>query len=707
MSLRARLLCGLVLAAMLCSRASAKEDEYVEGEVILTFKPSVTNTNAAATLKRHALGGLNRRFDGLARKRQRVLGMVRDHSRKTADLIQELKNDPDIESAEPNYLRRISAAVPDDADFSKLWGLSNTGQSVNAASGVSGYDIKYLPAWKLSRSASAADAPEVVVAVVDTGVDITHPDLAANIWTNPLETAGNGLDDDGDGYVDDVHGYDFTGSTAAMTDSGYHGTHIAGTIAAVGRNGQGIIGVQPHAKILPLKVSDDGEYMNSMDIISAMDYVVTLKERGVNIVAVNASYGAYSSSNAERISIEALRDAGIILVAAAGNDGTNNDSRASYPASYTTGNIISVAALDQDGTLASFSNYGRTSVDVAAPGVNIYSTSPSSATTVSGVVIAGTSYNAAPLAYSGVTGNTGVTGLVFNCGLGNAADFPAGVSGNIALIQRGTLNFSDKVKNAANAGARAAVIYDNTAAALSEGGWTLGAAANWLPSLQITKTTGEAILTKLAAGSVTATVLNYPSTEGGYRFLDGTSMAAPHVTGAVAFAALNFPDETMADRRTRILSHSTPMAALTSKVSSGGYLNLAGIVDSDNDGLPDWWESALPSVAADGASADSDADGFTNLQEFLSGTEPENAESRPGFTAFGPGTGSAGQDFTLSFFGAEDVQYQVEWSDSLESGSWQTLGSVLTGTGAEIQVSDPGAFHAAARRFYRLKLPDN
>lgn len=707
MSLRARLLCGLVPAALLCSPALSKEDEAVEGEVILTFKSSATEATASAVLKRHSLTGLHRRFDSLFRNRQRVSGMVRDHSRKTADLIQELKDDPDVEAAEPNYLRRVSAVVPNDADFSKLWGLSNSGQTVNASAGVSGVDIQYLKAWKLSRSATAADAPEVVVAVVDTGVDITHPDLAANVWTNPGETAGNNQDDDGDGYTDDVHGYDFAENTAAITDSGYHGTHVAGTIAAVGRNGLGIIGVEPHAKILPLKVSSDGDSMSTSAILSAINYVLKLKARGINIVAVNASYGGSSSTTAERTAIEALRDAGIILVAAAGNDGTNNDSRPQYPAAYTTANIITVAALDQDGTLASFSNYGSTSVDIAAPGVNVYSSSPAASTTVAGVRMSGTSWTAVPIEYSGLTDSAGITGLVVDCGIGNTAEFPASVSGNIALIQRGTLTFADKVTNAAKAGARAAIVYDNTADALSAGNWTLNTAGGWLPALHITQASGQAILVKMAAGSSTATVLNYPGTEGGYRFLDGTSMAAPHVTGAVAFAALNFPDETMAARRTRILSHATPLAGLTGKVSAGAYLNLAGIVDTDSDGLPDWWETAFPAVAASGGAGDSDGDGFTNLQEFLNRTDPDSAEDRPGFTAFAGGAGSAREDFTLSFFGAEDLQYQVEWSDSLEAGSWKALGSVLTGTGAGIQVNDPGALAAAARRFYRLKLLDD
>ena len=292
----------------------------MEGDVIITFKPAVEEIQANTALRRHSLG-MTHRYRGLSRHKHRVFGLVRDgKKRSTEELIRILKEDPDVEAAEPNYLRHVSGVAPDDAEFGKVWGLSNSGQTVNSTAGVSGIDVKFLAAWKLAR----APAGDVVVAVIDTGVDVAHPDLANNIWINAGEIGGNGIDDDNNGYTDDVQGYDFAKNTPKITDSGNHGTHVAGTIAAAGYNGVGIIGVQPLAKILPLTVSSNGGSMSTSAVLEALNYVILLKERGVNIVAVNASYGGVSATTAERRAIEALRDAGIILCAAAGNDGTRS-----------------------------------------------------------------------------------------------------------------------------------------------------------------------------------------------------------------------------------------------------------------------------------------------------------------------------------------------------------------------------------------------
>jgi subtilisin family serine protease len=331
------------LAALsLAASNSLAADAYVEGEVLVIFKSGVGQAQATATLKGRSLG-MTQRFNRLSQRRQRISAMVREKKRSTAQLIAELKADPTVESVEPNYLRHVSAVNTGDPEFAKLWGLQNTGQTVNSTAGTSGVDTKFIQAWAMARPSTT----EVVVAVIDTGMDITHPDLAPNVWTNPGEIAGNSVDDDNNGRVDDVHGYDFASGTAAMTDSGEHGTHVAGTIAATGQNGTGIIGLQYKAKVLPLKVSTDGESLSTSAVLSAMDYVIDLKERGVNVVAVNASYGGSSSSTSERTAIEALRDAGIVLCAAAGNEAANNDTTASYPANYTPSYIISVAATTQ------------------------------------------------------------------------------------------------------------------------------------------------------------------------------------------------------------------------------------------------------------------------------------------------------------------------------------------------------------------------
>ncbi len=688
------LACALMAWALHAAPARAADD-YVEGEVLVTFKGGVATETAQAALGRKSLG-LTQKFELLSQRRQKVFGMVREKKRKTADLIADLKQDPDVETVEPNYLRHVSAVVSTDPDFSKLWGLQNTGQTLNSSAGTSGVDIKFPAAWALARPT----APEVVVAVVDTGVDITHPDLSGNIWTNTGEIPGNGIDDDGNGRVDDVHGYDFAPGTATMSDSGEHGTHVAGTIAASGNNGLGIIGVDYKAKILPLKVSTDGESLSTSAVLSALDYIVTMKERGVNIVAVNASYGGGSSSTSERQAIEALRDAGIVFCAAAGNETTNNDTTPSYPASYTTSNIISVAAVTQTNGLASFSNWGATSVDIGAPGTNIYSAMPLSlAAQTDTVKVGSTTYSAAAIEFSGTTSSTGLTKPIYNCGLGLAGNFPAAVSGNIALIQRGTNTFAEKVTNAMAAGAVAVVVYDNTSSAITTNPWTLGTTGSWIPALRISMANGQTIAALSLPQS--ATFIQSVNVAAAYQYLDGTSMATPHVTGAVAFAAMNFPSETVTQRINRILTHTTPVAALSGKTTSGGMLNLEKIVDMDGDGLPDWWETEQLGSLNPTYAADADGDGFSNGEEFLAGTAPGNANSKLAFSAAAPGSGSSSNDFVLSFPSVASRSYQVEWSTDLRN--WTTLSNPV-GTGLTVEVRDTGTRSSSAKKFYRLRV---
>ena len=198
--------------------------------------------------------------------------------------------------------------------------------------------------------------------------------------------------------------------------------------------------------------------------------------------------------------IAALRDNGIILCAAAGNETVNNDVTPSYPANYNVSNIISVASINQTNGLSSFSNYGATTVDLAAPGSNIYSTLPQHlATTQSSVMAGAANYSSKQLVYSGTTGLSGISGSIHACGLGNPGDFPPAVSGNIALIQRGTITFADKITNAKNAGAVAAIVYDNLTDPITTGSWTLGGVGSWIPAVRVTKANGESILAGLPA----------------------------------------------------------------------------------------------------------------------------------------------------------------------------------------------------------------
>ena len=275
---------------------------------------------------------------------------------------------PEVEYAEPDYILYPAATSPNDPSYSKLWGMHNTGQT----GGASDADIDAPQAWDASTGVS-----DTAVAVIDTGVDVGHPDLDGNVWTNPGESGGgketNRVDDDGNGYVDDVHGWDFfhgDNTVFDAADGDQHGTHVAGTIAAEGNNGAGVAGVNWRAKVIPLKfLGPDGG--STSGAVKALDYAVA---RGAKVS--NNSWGGGGFSQALKDAISRADAAGHIFVAAAGNNNANNDATGSYPANYDVPNVVSVAATDSKDALASFSNYGASTVDLAAPGVSIYSTLP-------------------------------------------------------------------------------------------------------------------------------------------------------------------------------------------------------------------------------------------------------------------------------------------------------------------------------------------
>lgn len=278
------------------------------------------------------------------------------------EVLKSLNESPLVEYAEPNYLVKPDAVS--DPMFGQLWGMKNTGQSIFGVPGKVGIDIGAESAWAVTKGSTS-----LIIGVIDTGVDINHPDLKAQIWKNPGEVAGDGIDNDKNGYVDDVNGWDFynvDNSVYDYADGDEHGTHVAGTIAGTA-NTIGVIGVAPNVKIMPLKfIGPEGGYTS--DAILAVNYA---KAKGVKIT--NNSWGGGGFSQAL---YDAIKGSNSLFLAAAGNDGTNNDSSPHYPSNFDLSNILSVAAIENTGNLASFSNYGVTSVDIAAPGQDVLSTVP-------------------------------------------------------------------------------------------------------------------------------------------------------------------------------------------------------------------------------------------------------------------------------------------------------------------------------------------
>lgn len=311
------------------------------------------------------------------------IGVEYWHLSEAADIeavLNRLASLPEIVYAEPNYVY-MPQVLPDDPDFGLLWHLHNTGQRVNGGTGVAGADISAPEAWDRETG-----DPELVIAIIDSGVAYEHPDLIQNVWTNRGEIPDNGLDDDGNGFPDDLHGWDFVNDDNNPSDYSVdlygdgHGTHVAGVIAAAGNNGIGTTGVMWRARIMPLQVFDlfevnaFGGIQNAI-ILAAVEYAV---RNGARII--NCSFGGYGESAAQFDILEMAHRNGVLVLAAAGNDGIDNDMLPIYPAGYALPNIIAVAATDEGGRLAAYSNFGLNSVDVAAPGgnffPNIYSTTP-------------------------------------------------------------------------------------------------------------------------------------------------------------------------------------------------------------------------------------------------------------------------------------------------------------------------------------------
>lgn len=255
---------------------------------------------------------------------------------------------------------------------------------LSSQGGLSGeYSAHVTDAWDITSGAR-----NTVVAVIDSGAILNHPDLRANLWRNRKERAGNNRDDDGNGCIDDVYGCDFVNRDGDPFDDNGHGTHVSGIVAAVGDNSIGVAGVAYSSRIIPVKVLDKGGGGFISTVIKGIDYVTTLKARGVPIVAINLSLGGSANSSALQRAVERANNYDILVIAAAGNESSNNDTAPLYPANLPLDNILSVAAVNSSGFLSSFSNYGNVSVHLTAPGSDILSLGTSGYRVLSGTSMA-------------------------------------------------------------------------------------------------------------------------------------------------------------------------------------------------------------------------------------------------------------------------------------------------------------------------------
>ncbi len=342
---------------------ASKLPEHVEGEVLVKLQDGVQIADHVAS---DYGAEVATRFEFPAVMQSKMGGQLvklkLPEGMSTAEAMAALGKDDRVAYAASNDIRRAFGApiVPNDLD-PRLWGLNNTGQD----NGTAGADIQAPKAWSITTGSRTGP----IIAVVDTGVDYNHPDLAANAWVNAGEIPGNGIDDDGNGVVDDVHGFNAINDSGDPMDDNSHGSHCSGTIGGEGNNGQGVVGVNWQARIMGAKFLSGSGGGSVEDQIKALAYATA---NGARITS--NSYGGGGFNQAE---YDVLAASPALHICAAGNESSDNDgSNPSYPASYDLPNIISVAASDRNDQLARFSNYGATSVDIAAPGVDILSTTP-------------------------------------------------------------------------------------------------------------------------------------------------------------------------------------------------------------------------------------------------------------------------------------------------------------------------------------------
>lgn len=561
---------------------------FVPKELLVRFKatPAARSTTARAleAVDGHVEQDLARAVPGLKR-------VALDGSTSVRAAVAELESRPDVLYAEPNYVVE-AAANPNDSRFSELWGLHNTGQAVAGTRGTADADIDAPEAWNITTGSTA-----VTVAILDSGVAQDHPDLASNLWVNSDEVAGNGVDDDRNGFVDDRRGWDFIAGDAVPSDEQGHGTHVAGTVGARGNNyaaGAGttdVAGVAWKVKLMPVRVLDHNGMGSYADLVNGIHYT---RQNGAHIG--NLSLGGRYYSQAMRDALAAGSQ--VLWVAAAGNDGSDLEWAEHYPCRLDLANVVCVASTDSTDRLDRFSNYGRVAVDVAAPGVSTLSTSPFTRMFAEGFET--------PITGRWVTGGTNSTWATTRNvpwpGTGTwLTDSPTGryVNGTNSWARTNALNLSGtrdcQVRFHAMLDTES--FYDHLrleVARSTAGPWTelIPLSGYWtvpedsiealLPDsfdgasqvyLRFRMTSdeqydGEGVwvddVSVHCAGRYSAT---------SYEYMTGTSMATPHVSGVAALAKSRFPSLTVAQLRARLLASVDTKPWLSGMVATGGRVN--------------------------------------------------------------------------------------------------------------------------------------
>ena len=572
-------------------------DQFVPGQVLVKFSEL-----AGPTRRQSLVRSIGANAARAQTGNPNVVLFQVPFSANVEQIARELSVQGGIEYAEPNYIYRI-AAEPNDPGFSELWGLHNTGQT----GGSNDIDINAPEAW----ADSTGDA-STIIGIIDTGIDYRHVDLEYNIWRNPGEIADNGVDDDGNGWIDDIRGIDTYNNDADPWDDEGHGTHVAGTIAARGDNGVGVAGVMWNAQLIACKFLGSGGWGTTEGAITCLNYFADLKDSGQDVVVTNNSWGSGRYSQALEDAIRVNQSKDILFVAAAGNNSSDNGVVAYYPATYDVANIISVGAIDHAGALAFFSNYGTTTVDIAAPGDDIYSTTP------------GSGYGWRQGTSMAAPHVTGVIGLVksFEPQLTGAEIVTHVLDSGVELAQLDGLVAGGRMLRAAMP------LVDNDEDGMSDR-WEV---RNGLDPADPTDGAGDYDgdgLSNLGEYQHGADPLDADSdddglTDGDEVNVHGTDPTSPDTDGD----GLNDADE-LNSYSTNPLNADTDSDGISDGDEISGHGTDPNSADSDGDGLPDGWELdyGLDPLTANDPNADHDGDGLGDVDEFGYGTSPVDIDS--------------------------------------------------------------------------------